>query len=61
VTGRSMKEILIRLTALCMLSAFSEQMTPDGGLKEGVRLIAGLLAAGLVLEMAAALPGIVFG
>ena len=55
-----MKEILIRLTALCMLSAFCEQMTPDGGLKEGVRLIAGLLAAGLVLEMAAALPGIVF-
>ena len=55
-----MKEILIRLTALCMLTAVSEQLAPDGGLKEGVRLIAGLRAAGLVLEMAAALPGIVF-
>ena len=55
-----MKEILIRLTALCMLSAFSEQMTPDGGLKEGIRLIAGLLAAELVLQMAAALSSAIF-
>lgn len=56
-----MKAVLIRLTALCMLSAFSEQMTPEGGLKEGIRLIAGLLAAEMALEMASRLPSVLFG
>lgn len=56
-----MKEILIRLTALCMLTAVSEQLTPDGGMKEGVRLIAGLLVAELILEMTAVLPAVLLG
>ena len=56
-----MSAILMRLTALCMLSAFSEQMTPDGGLKGGVRLIAGLVAAEMILEMVISLPAAVFG
>ena len=56
-----MKGILIRLTALCMLTAVSEQLAPDGGLKEGVRLIAGLLAAGMILEMVLSLPNALLG
>ena len=46
-----MKQALLRLTALCMLSAFGEQMTPEAAGRDGVRLIAGLAAAELILEM----------
>ena len=56
-----MTGILMRLTALCMLSAFGEQMTGEGRLKEGVRLISGLLAAQMILEIALALPEMLTG
>ena len=52
-----MKEILGRLTALCMLAAVGEQLTADSRLQDGVRLIAGILAAGLILEAVMGLPG----
>lgn len=55
-----MKAILLRLTALCMLSAFSEQLTEGSSVRGGVRLIEGLIAAEMILEMVLALPGAVF-
>lgn len=56
-----MANILMRLTALCMLSAFSEQMIPSDSVRSGVRLIAGLLTAQMILEIVSSLPGAVFG
>ena len=61
-TGRGngrMREFLMRLAALCMLAAVSEQLT-GGRLRDGVRLIGGVLAAQLILEMIHALPGALF-
>ena len=54
-----MREFLMRLAALCMLAAVSEQLT-GGRLRDGVRLISGLLAAELILETAMSLPGALF-
>ncbi len=56
-----MARILLRLTALCMLSAFSEQMTSGSAARESVRLIVGLIASEMVLEMVLALPGALLG
>ncbi len=54
-----MSEILMKVAALCMLAALSEQLT-GGRLRDGVRLICGLLAARLILETIYALPGALF-
>ena len=51
----------MRLTALCMLAAFSEQLLSDGPMRGGVRMLTGFLAAEAVLEMILALPAAVFG
>ena len=51
-----MREILIRLSALCMAAAIVEQFTQDYRLQDGIRLLFGLLAAGLIWQAAAALP-----
>ena len=56
----AMTDILMRLTALCMLTAFSEQLTSGSAVKGGVRLICGLIAAQLILNAVLALPGILF-
>lgn len=55
-----MTAVLMRLAALCMMTALSEQLTGDGRLKDGVRLIGGLLAAEMTVEMILALPGALF-
>lgn len=55
-----MGAILMRLTALCMLTAVSELLDAGGRLRDGVRLISGLLAAELILETAMSLPGALF-
>lgn len=52
-----MAQTLLRLTALCMLAAFSEQMISGSPLRDGVRLIVGLIAAQMILEMVVSLPG----
>lgn len=51
----------MRLTALCMLSAFGEQLLSEGPMRGGLRMLTGLLAAETVLEMILALPRAVFG
>lgn len=53
--------ILMRLTALCMLSAFGEQLLSEGPMRGGLRMLTGLLAAETVLEMILALPQAFFG
>ena len=58
-SGVRMSEILMKVAALCMLAALSEQLT-GGRLRDGVRLICGLLAARLILETIYALPGALF-
>ena len=50
----------MRLTALCMLAAVGEQLTAGCRLRDGIRLIGGLLAARLILEAVLALPGSLF-
>ena len=45
------------LAALCMLTAVSEQLTAGSRLRDGVRLISSLAAAGLMLETVLTLPG----
>ena len=45
-----MREILGRLTALCVLAWLGEQLTAGSRLQDGVRLIAGILAAGMILD-----------
>lgn len=54
-----MARILLRLTALCMLSAFSEQMISSSPARDGVRLVTGLIVSEMILEMVLALPGTV--
>lgn len=54
-----MREALTKLAALCMLAAASEQMS-GGRLRDGVRLIVGILAAQTALEALRALPGALF-
>lgn len=44
------------LIYLCLLTAIGEQLTALSRLRGGVRLIAGLIAARLVLRVMAALP-----
>ena len=56
-----MTAAVLRLTALGIIVSFSEQMTGDGPMKGGIRLIAGLMAAEMILELALALPSAVFG
>lgn len=56
-----MTAILMRLTALCMLSALSEQALADGRMRDSVRLIEGLITAELMLEALMNLPGALFG
>lgn len=56
-----MKEILIRLTAACLLTAMSEQLVAGGKLEDGVRLVAGLTTALLMLEAALSLSGALMG
>ena len=51
----------MRLTALCLLAAFGDQVLPDGPMRGGVRLLMGLLAAETVLEIIFALPAAIFG
>lgn len=55
-----MADILMRLTALCVLTAFSEQLASGSALKGGVRLICGLIAAQFILDAVLSLPGILF-
>lgn len=55
-----MGAVLLRLTALCMLSALGEQMTENSPVRGGVYLIGGLIAAEMILEMVLALPGALF-
>lgn len=52
--------VLLRLTALCMLTALSEQMAENSPVRGGVYLIGGLIAAEMILEMVLALPGALF-
>ena len=51
----------MRLTALCMLSAFGEQLLSDGPMRGGVRMLTGLLAAETVLEIIMMTPAALFG
>ena len=55
-----MREILIRLSALCMAAAVVEQLTEDHRLQDGIRLLFGLLAAGLIWQSAIALSEALF-
>ncbi len=55
-----MRETLIRLSALCMAAAIVEQLTEDHRLRDGIRLLFALLAAGLIWQTAAALPEALF-
>ena len=56
-----MSEVLGRLTALCMAAALSEQLTAGSRLRDGIRLIGGLIAARLMLEIMALLPSALMG
>jgi hypothetical protein len=51
----------MRLTALCMLSAFGDQILSDGPMRGGVRMLTGLLAAETVLEIIMMTPSALFG
>ena len=44
------------LIGLCLITAVSEQLTAGSRLRGGVRLIAGLIAARLMLNVMADLP-----
>lgn len=46
---------LARLIALSALSAAGEMLTGEGHLRESVRLISGILTAGMILELIYAL------
>jgi hypothetical protein len=46
----------MKLIYLCLIAAVSEQLTAGSRLQGGVRLIAGLTAARLMLSAAADLP-----
>ena len=50
-------EAILKLTALGMLAALSEQLTGESRLREGVRLIRGILTADLTLAAIFALTG----
>lgn len=52
-----MSDVLIRLTAICVLSALSDQLISGSRLEDGVHLAAGLAVACLMLEAVMALPG----
>lgn len=52
-----MKSILMQLTAICLLSALSEQLAAGSRLEDGVQLAAGLAVALVMLEAVMALPG----
>ncbi|NLG24013.1 MAG: hypothetical protein GX558_01550 [Clostridiales bacterium] len=54
----NLSQLLSQLTALVAMSAVAELALPSGGLKQGVRLIAGLLTAGWTLRLALSLPAL---
>lgn len=56
-----MSGILTRLAAVCLLTAVSDLLVSGSRLEEGVRLIAGLATAYLMLEAALSLPGALMG
>ena len=47
-----MSDVLIRLTAICVLSALSDQLISGSRLEDGVHLAAGLAVACLMLWLA---------
>ena len=51
-----MSEILIRLTAVCLLTAMSDLLIAGGKLEDSVHLAAGLAVACLMLEAVLMLP-----
>lgn len=56
-----MTAVLEKLVALCALAAVGQELTAGGRLQDGIRLICGLAAAGLILDAVLALPSVLFG
>lgn len=56
-----MRDVFVQLISLCAVEMISEQLTAGTRLKDGVRMICGVIAARLMLEAALALPGMIFG
>lgn len=48
--------MMIKLVYLCLITVVSEQLTAGSRLRDGVRLIAGLTAARMILGVTAELP-----
>ena len=47
-----MRDALMRLVALAALSAVADMLAVEGGAKQTVRFIGGLLTAGVMLDLA---------
>ena len=51
MTEGKMKEVLMRLAALCALIAVSDMLMPDGPSKQTVRFVGGLTTACVILDL----------